>query len=247
MIRLDGTKMSKSKGNLIAPEVHFETVGADGLRLFHLFAGPPADNLDWTDQTDEVIEGCGRFLDRVWRLAEYDDVLFHDMLDASDLEVTRVVHRTIDKVTSDIERWNYNTAVAALMELVNTLSKWSRSGDGAHRSTLDDAIDVLLLLLAPMAPHVSAELWESRHPDLDSVHLRPWPVADPELVRVELETMVVQVNGKVRARLQVVPTIGEADATSLALGAPEVERVLAGRVPARVIARPPRLVNVIVE
>ena len=99
MIRLSGSKMSKSKGNLVAPQEYFDDVGADGLRLFHLFAGPPADDFDWTDQTDEIIEGCGRFLDRFYRLTQYHEVNFHDGVDEGDIEVRRAVHRTIEKVT----------------------------------------------------------------------------------------------------------------------------------------------------
>src|SRR6202167_3269099 len=164
MIRLSGSKMSKSKGNLVAPEEYYETVGADGLRLFHLFVGPPADDFDWTDQTDTVIDGCGRFLDRVYRLSQYHEVNFHEDVDDSDVDIRRVVHRTIEKVTYDLDHWGHNTAVAALMELLNTISKWARSDHGAERATFDETIDTLTMMLAPMAPHVTAEIWEMRHP-----------------------------------------------------------------------------------
>ena len=246
MIRLSGSKMSKSKGNLVSPEMYFKTVGADGLRLFHLFAGPPADDLDWTDQTDEVIDGCARFLDRIYRLSQLHEVNFHDGVDDLDLEVRRVVHRTIKKVTEDFNRWSYNTAVAALMELLNALSKWARSDHGAEQGTFDEAIDAMLLLLAPMAPHLSAEVWELRHPGEPSVHLQRWPLADPELVKRATVTMVVEVNGKVRARLEVPPEISMEDAATEALEDAAVNAVLAGATPKRVIARPPRLVNIIV-
>jgi leucyl-tRNA synthetase len=246
MIRLSGSKMSKSKGNLVAPEEYFDTVGADSLRLFHLFAGPPADDMDWTDQTEEVIEGCGRFLDRVYRLSQYHEVNFHEGVDDSDQEVRRAVHRTIDKVTYDLEHWGHNTAVAALMELLNAISKWARSEHGAERATLDEAVDVLVMLLAPMVPHVTAELWEERHPGEKSVHQQTWPVADPELVKRAKVTMVVQVNGKVRARLEVPPDISMADAATEALEDAAISAVLAGATPERIVSRPPRLVNIIV-
>ncbi len=246
MIRLSGSKMSKSKGNLIAPEKYYETVGADGLRIFHLFVGPPADDVDWTDQTEEVIEGCGRFLDRVYRLAQYDEVNYHETPDDADLAVRQALHRTIVKVTDGLERWSYNTAVAALMEMLNTISKWARSDHGAERAALDEAIDTMLLLLAPMAPHLTAELWESRHPGDASVHLHQWPVADPALVREATVTMVVEINGKVRARLEVAPGLSEDGAQSAALADPTIVAVLAGATPKRVVARPPRLVNIIV-
>ncbi|MDE3108108.1 MAG: leucine--tRNA ligase [Acidobacteriota bacterium] len=246
MIRFEGTKMSKSKGNLVAPEPYFERVGADGLRLFHLFVGPPADNVDWTEQTEDLIEGCARFIDRIYRLCQYDDVFFHDDVRDSDLEVTRAVHRTIARVTNDLERWSYNTAVAAMMELLNTISKSARDQSGIERATLDEALDTLLTLLAPMAPHVTAELWEQRHPDEPSIHARAWPQADPALMAVETVVMVVQVNGKVRARLDVSPEISEDEASRLALADEDVQRAIDGASVQRVVARPPRLVNVIV-
>jgi leucyl-tRNA synthetase len=246
MLRLDGIKMSKSKGNMVYPEPYYDAVGADGLRIFHLFAGPPADDVDWTSQTDEVIEGCGRFLDRVYRLCAHQDVKFHDSPDETDLAALRVVHRTIVRVTDSIERWSYNTAVAALMELVNALSKWAREGDGAEPASLDGALDTLLKLLAPMAPHVTAELWEQRHPGEPTVHQQAWPVAHPDLVKEEAVTMVVEVNGRVRARLEVSPSISEAEAAALALEDPKVRAAMAGAEAKRVVARPPRMVNVIV-
>ena len=140
MIRMDGTKMSKSKGNLIAPEHYFETVGADALRLFHLFVGPPFDDMDWSDQTEQVIEGCGRYLDRLWRTATSDAPLRTGELTEADRTVRRAVHRTIDDVTRDLERWSYNTAVAHLMELLNTLQRYGRDG-GADRDGTATAPD----------------------------------------------------------------------------------------------------------
>ncbi len=249
MIRMDGTKMSKSKGNLVAPAKYYESVGADGLRLFHLFVGPPADDFDWTEQTDQVIEGCGRFLDRLWRLAEPHDGLGAGAarggeLLPEDVAVRRSTHRTIEQVTGDLERWSYNTAVAHCMELVNSLQRYVR--EDPHAEVLGDACDALLLVLAPMVPHVTAELWERRHPDAPSVHAQRWPAFDPSLTAEETVTMVVQVNGKVRDRLEVAPTIGAEEATSAALALPRVAEALGGRAPERVVARPPRLVNVVV-
>jgi leucyl-tRNA synthetase len=244
MIRLDGSKMSKSKGNLIAPEKYYDTVGADGLRLFHLFVGPPADDVDWTEQTEDVIEGCARFLDRIYRLCQYDECHFHDERTEADLEVLRETHRTIVRVTEGLEKWSYNTAVAALMELLNTISKWARSTDGAHRGTLDESLDLLLRLLAPMAPHITAELWESRH-EGPSVHEQTWPVADGALTAHSMVTMVVQINGKVKSRVQVSPDVTETDATAAALADEVIAATLAGATPTRVVAVPPRLVNVI--
>jgi leucyl-tRNA synthetase len=237
--------MSKSKGNLVSPEEYYQTVGADGLRLFHLFAGPPADDLDWTEQTNDVIDGCGRFIDRFVRLWNDYDVNYHAVADAGDLAVRQEAHRTIVRVTNDFDRWSYNTAVAALMELLNTISKAARSEHGIEKTTLQDSLDILVTLLAPMAPHITAELWEQRHPDLPSVHLMPWPVADPALVAEATVTMVVQVSGKVKSRLEVSPSITDDEATAAALADTQVVAALGGAAPTRVVARPPRLVNII--
>ncbi len=246
MIRMDGTKMSKSKGNLVAPSTYLTTVGADALRLFHLFVGPPADDVDWTGQTDSVIDGCGRYLDRVWRLAVPDPeavpVGRAGGLGPEDVAVRQATHRLIERVSRDYERWSYNTAVAACMEFVNLVQPYAR-GD-AHAEVLAEAVDTLLLLLAPMTPHLAAEAWERRHGD--HVHLRPWPVADPALAAEETVTLVVQVNGKVRDRLEVVPDVSEAEAAGLALASPKVVESLNGATPKRVISRPPKLVNIVI-
>jgi leucyl-tRNA synthetase len=249
MIRMDGTKMSKSKGNLIAPEHYYDTVGADGLRLFHLFVGPPFDNMDWTDQTDQVIEGCGRFLDRLWRTFSPTepgpDIRTGPESDA-DRAVRQATHRTIAAVTDDVERWSYNTAVAHCMEHLNLLQRYARNDEGPHERVWEEAADAMLALLAPLSPHVTAELWEQRHPGEPSVHLQSWPVFDPDLTRAETVTLVIQVNGKLRDRIEVSPDITEADAETAALASSNVTGQLAGRTPKRVVVRPPRLVNIVV-
>ncbi len=149
-------------------------------------------------------------------------------------------------MTEDLERWSYNTAVAHCMEQLNLLQKYARTEGGPHRVVWDEAADALLSLLAPLTPHLTAEIWERRHPGEPSVHLQRWPTFDPELVRAETVTMVVQVNGKLRDKLEVSPDITEAEAELAALASPKVVESLAGRVPQRVVVRPPRLVNVVV-
>jgi leucyl-tRNA synthetase len=243
--------MSKSKGNLIAPSHYFDTVGADALRLYHLFAGPPTDDVDWTDQTDEVIEGCGRFLGRLWRIAQGaldtrgGRIVERDQT-PEDEDVERATHRLMARVSDDYDRWSYNTAVAALMEFVNLLYRYVQSPQGARRQALDHAVDTVLLLMAPMTPHVTAELWERRHGDGAQVHAQSWPAPDPALLTVSSVTLVVQVNGKVRARLEVEPTITEADAVAAALADPKVAELVGAGGPRKVVARPPKLVNVVV-
>ncbi len=249
MIRLEGSKMSKSKGNLIAPEHYYETVGADGLRLFHLFVGPPFDDMDWSDQTEQVIEGCGRYLDRLWRtLSPTEDhaALRSGPENDTDRALRRATHQAIADVTKDLERWSYNTAVAHCMELLNAMQKYRREGEGAHESAWTEAADAILSLLAPLAPHVTAEIWEQRHPGQPSVHLSSWPTHDPELIRADTVTMVVQVNGKVRDKLEVAPDISEDDAKALALASPKVTEALGGQTPQRTVVKPPRLVNFVV-
>jgi leucyl-tRNA synthetase len=234
MIRLEGSKMSKSRGNLVTPDQYIDTVGADSLRLFHLFVGPPSDDVDWDDAG---IEGCSRFLHRVWRLAEptSDAVAPADSGAVAD-EVDRAAHRLIVRVTDEYERWSYNTAVAACMEFTNHLYK---------RGHTPFAIDTLLLLMAPMAPHITAELYARRH-DGAHIHDQRWPVADLEMARVETVTMVVQVNGKLRDRIEVPADIDDAEAERLALASTRVLDAIGGGPPRKVIARAPKLVNLVV-
>ena len=247
-ILMDGSKMSKSKGNLVAPERYFDTVGADALRLFHLFVGPPADNFEWSSQTDEVMEGCARFLQRIWRLATGQVAVEGEEAPAARAaapagDLDRATHGLIARVTEDYERWSYNTAVAATMEFTNDLHRRVRAG--ADTAAVDVAVDSLLLLLAPMVPHVTAELWEMRHPG-QHVHEQSWPAFDPALAVALTETMVVQVNGKVRDRIDVDAGITGDEMERLALASSKVEAALGGQSPKRVIARPPRLLNLVV-
>jgi leucyl-tRNA synthetase len=232
MVRLGGAKMSKSKGNLVAPESIIDREGADALRLAHLFVGPPGDDVDWEGVG---IEGCARFLQRVWRVADPASHAVPAAEGDDAVAVDRAAHRLIERITGEFDRWSYNTAVAGFMEFVNLLHK---------RGTTPFAVDTLLTLLAPAAPHLTAELWERRHPDQD-VHAQPWPKADPALAAVDAVTMVVQVNGKVRARVEVDPGIGADDAEALALGHEDVVAALAGATPRQVIVKAPRIVNVV--
>ncbi len=242
MIRLGGEKMSKSKGNLVGPEEILDSEGADALRLAHLFVGPPQDDVDWEGVG---IGGCARFLHRLWRLAtgEAGPVVERDRT-ADDVAIEKATHRLIARVGDEYERWSYNTAVASFMEFVNVLSKYVQHDDGPRAQTLAFAVDQMLLLLAPMAPHITAELWELRNGD--HVHEQAWPQADPTMLEVDTATMVVQVNGKVRDRLEVPADIDAAEAERLALASPKVQAILDGAEPRRVIVRPPTLVNVVV-
>ncbi|MDH3708044.1 MAG: class I tRNA ligase family protein, partial [Acidimicrobiia bacterium] len=245
MVRFGGGKMSKSKGNLVAPEEIIDSVGADSLRLAILQAKPPAEDVDWEDFG---LEGCSRFLARVWRLAEVESGLVNHVRvgepEAADVEIDKATHRLIDRVSGDYERWSYNTAVAACMEYTNLLYKYAQDDAGAHAAVLDEAIDTLLQLMAPMVPHITAELWQHRHGE--HVHERAWPTADPAKLVLDTVTLVVQVNGKVRDRLEVAADIDEAAAEAAALASEKVQGHLDGGEPRKVIVRPPNLVNVVV-
>jgi leucyl-tRNA synthetase len=245
MIRMDGVKMSKSKGNLIAPQRYFDWSGADALRVFHLSVGPPIDDFDWTDQTDSVIEGCRKFLDRVWRLAMSEPPTRSGALTDGDVRLRRLTHRTIQLVTRDVDQWSYHTAVAHIRELYNEVQRLVNTASEQHADVIAEAVDTILLLLAPMAPHVTAELWSKRHPDRPSVHATSWPVVDESLLKVETSTLVVQVDGKVKDRIEVAVDVAEHDVVELALASVSVAVALDGREPRRVVARPPRLVNIV--
>jgi leucyl-tRNA synthetase len=243
MIRLGGDKMSKSKGNLVAPEEILDKQGADALRLAHMFVGPPQDDVDWEGVG---IDGCARFLQRVWRLAhgEVGSLPIDRERTAADLEILRACHRLIVKVDEDFERWSYNTAVASFMEFTNELYRYAQADHGPQSATLDECIDTLLLLMAPMAPHVTAELWETRRGG--HIHLESWPVADPALLVVDTVTLVIQVNGKVRDRVDVNAAITEDQARDVALSSEKVQSFLDGAEVRKVISRPPTLVNLVI-
>ena len=255
MIRLDGAKMSKSKGNLVAPEEIIDTLGADALRLAHLQVKPPEDDVDWEDVG---LEGCSKFLHRVWRLAVPGSDLVEPARGGArgpaDEEIVRATHRLIDDISSSFDRWSYNVAVARYMGFVNDLYRYVQSDDGPHAATLDDATDTLLRLLAPACPHITAELWALRHPSGDTaavelaahIHRSPWPVADASLLVADTVTLVVQVNGKVRDRIEVAADADEATCVTAALASDKVGVHLGGQEPRKVVARPPKLVNVVV-
>ena len=245
MIRLGGTKMSKSSGNLVAPEGILDVQGADALRLAHLQVKPPQEDVDWEDFG---IEGCAKFLARVWRLAVPGSAVVsgarNGQPELADLEVDRATHRLVARITDEYDRWSYNTAVAGFMQFTNILYRWVQEENGPHAPTLDAAIDALLLVMAPAAPHMCAELWERRRGD--HVHAEAWPIADPAKLISETVTLVVQVNGKVRDRIAVAVDIDEAAAEAAALASERVQAFLGGRTPERVIVRPPNLVNLVV-
>jgi leucyl-tRNA synthetase len=237
MITLDGSKMSKSKGNVVDPLDLFETHGADALRLYHLFMGPPTDDAAWDTNG---VDGTLRFLDRVWRIVTETD-RFDEAAGASEL-VTEA-HRAIHKVTGDIERFHFNTAVPPLMTLSNALFEKAKSG--IPLAAFKEVVEILIRLLSPMAPHIAHELWERIGHDT-MLALEPWPVADPAFMVRSTVTMVIQVNGKLRDRVDVDADIDADEAQRLALESEKVDQWIGGHEIKRVIVREPNLVNIVV-
>ncbi|KUK32356.1 MAG: Leucine--tRNA ligase [Thermoanaerobacterales bacterium 50_218] len=255
MVLKDGAKMSKSLGNVVSPEEIIENYGADTARLFILFAAPPERDLDWSDQG---VEGSFRFLNRVWRLvtglapqvqgvAQFP--LSQDALNTEDRSLRSLIHRTIQKVTVDIkERFNFNTAISAIMELVNGLYHYCEHTPEGKRNkqVLREGVTNLLILLSPFAPHIASELWEQLGMPGD-VHAQKWPEPDPEALVTEKITIVVQVNGRVRDRVEVPAGIDPEEMKKIALAQPKIQEMLSGKELVKVICVPEKLVNLVVR
>src|SRR5205814_3680804 len=249
-----GAKMSKSKGNVVDPAELIRTFGADTGRLFSLFAAPPEKDLEWNDQG---IEGASRFLNRVWRfvLAHLDElrsVPSEAARPSSDMgrAFRRTIHATIQRVTDDIEHdFHFNTAISAIMELVNALYAFDSDPDGrvppAERAPLmREAVETVLLLLGPFCPHITEELW-ARLGHRESIFTRRWPAADPEALKKKAVTIVVQVDGRVRGRLLVDVDAAEDRLRQLALGDERVRPWVVSRRVEKVVVVPNRLVNIV--
>ncbi|NLX90961.1 MAG: leucine--tRNA ligase [Firmicutes bacterium] len=261
MVYKDGAKMSKSKGNVVSPDEIIQRYGADTGRLFILFAAPPEKDLDWNDQG---VEGCHRFLRRVWRLFEQNMHLFtaassgskpaedgFSALGAEEEKLQRTLHETIKRVTVDIEeRFNFNTAISAIMELVNAFYAYfnevaKKDAIGAA-PFLADALEKLLVILAPFAPHITEELWHlCGHSE--SIHMQPWPTYNPDVLQAEEVEVVFQVNGKVRGRLMVPVTSNEEELLEIAKGHEKVRVYLEGKTIVKTITVPGKLVNIVVR
>ena len=241
MLKRHGQVMSKSKGNGIAPEQMVANEGADAGRVYLMFLAPPEDDAEWSDR---AIAGPVRFLQKVWRLAlEPDGFAATGPVEATGEVLTRRVHQAIKRVTHDYTNFRFNTAVAALMELANALEDHLHGG-GSRGAVWDDAVRTLVLLLNPMAPHLGEELWE-RLGGAGLAADASWPVYSESLAVEPMATLVVQVGGKVRDRLDVRPGLTEAEAISLALQSDRVRPFLNGGDPRRVIYVPDKLINLV--
>ncbi|WP_088188499.1 leucine--tRNA ligase [Desulfosporosinus sp. FKA] len=259
MVCMDGSKMSKSKGNIVSPEAIIGKYGADTARLFILFAAPPERDLEWSDQG---VEGCYRFLNRIWRLvAQYESIIKETRkvpaskadlekewanLDSAGKEMRRQTHLAIQRVTVDVgTRYNFNTAISTIMEWVNALYLYKEQPT-ANPLVGREAIEGILLLLAPFAPHITEELWQGIG-HTNSVHEQPWPEVDEKALVQDEVTVVLQVNGKVRDRIQVPAEISAAELEKIVVSQPKVVEWTQGKTVVKVITVPGKLVNLVVK
>ena len=240
--------MSKSKGNVVSPEEIIKKYGADTARLFILFAAPPERDLEWSDQG---VEGSYRFLNRVWRLVynyvkDPRDKQAHTELTPADKDLRRLLHSTIKKVTDDIEqRFNFNTAISAIMELVNGLYPY-REKDAQNMALVSEAVDNLIIMLAPFAPHFSEELWQvTGH--AGSVHVKEWPVYCEEALEADKIEVVLQINGKVRDRIMVDARLSDEELKEAVMAIEKAKAAIAGKQVIKVITVPGKLVNIVVK
>jgi len=250
VITMGGKRMSKSRGNIVEPQEAFDRYGADALRLYMLFSGPPEAPFDWPEEGVDAIEArTYRWLHRVWQLCEEnrDVVNIGELaLGPADDALRRHIHRTIKVVTEDFERYSFNTAIARLQELVNQAYRYKSLVGAGNPQVMRELIEALLKLLAPMAPYITEEQWH-RAGHETSIHFESWPSFDPELARENQTTMVVQVNGKVRDTIEVPTDIAEDDMKEIALSSDKVRAHLGGKPPAKVIAKPPKLLSLVVS
>jgi leucyl-tRNA synthetase len=249
-------KMSKSKGNVVSLDDAVARFGADATRMATLYLGPPELDAEWDKDSDKVFAGPYRFLERVFRLtqarpfnSDWNRVLDYAALTGENRKLARRTHQTIARVSHGIEKFSMNTAIAAMMEQVNVLSAWidatkDNEQDAQTQAVYSEAVQTLLALLSPFAPHLSDELF-GRLGFSGSAYEMTWPQANEDVAREDEITVPVQINGKLRARIVVAPDSDEATLRETALAAEEVKSQLAGQEPKRVVVVPGRLINIV--
>ena len=252
MVIKDGSKMSKSKGNVVDPSDLISEYGADTTRLFSLFAAPPEKDLEWNAKG---VEGCFRFLNRIHRFVQNNKEAIieggtvpTDQLTAPEKDLHRKTHQTIKRVTSNIEHnFHFNTAISGVMELFNTLSSLvgvnQKQPIGSH--VIQEAVNSILVLLSPMTPHFCSELWATIHPDT-SIEDQSWPTWDEGAAKEDELTIVIQIQGKVRSRLQVPADTDDATLEKMALEDATAIRFIDGKTIKKVIVVKKKLVNIVV-
>lgn len=253
MVIKDGAKMSKSLGNVVSPEEILSKYGADTARLFILFAAPPERELEWSDQG---VEGSFRFLNRIWRIVQaFEAVLAqkvteydHSNLNEADKDLRRVLHSSIKKVTNDIEtRFNFNTAISTMMELVNALYAYKEAAKEQNAGLIYEAISDLIKMMSPFVPHITEELWRGAIDANSSVHEQSWPECDEEALKVDNVEIVLQVNGKVRGRLTVPAEATKEELEKIAMADANVQAHIGDATVRKVICVPGRLVNIVAK
>jgi len=249
IIIVERQKMSKSRGNVITPDEYVSELGADAVRAYLMFVAPWEQGGEWNDSG---ISGISRWLNRLWNLAleiyehyNKDPIVHEEITQKLERALLRDTHQTIRKVTEDLEKMRFNTMIAALMGFTSRLNG-AREGRSVSKGTLTRALDTLMLLLAPTAPHLAEELWQRTGHEY-SIHNQNWPQWDEELARDEQITLVVQVNGKLRDRIIIPVSITEEEARQIALEREKVKAYLEDREIIKVIYVPGRLVNVVVR
>ena len=253
MVIKDGAKMSKSLGNVVSPEEILSKYGADTARLFILFAAPPERELEWSDQG---VEGSFRFLNRIWHIVQaFENVLAqkvteydHSNLSEADKDLRRVLHSSIKKVTNDIEtRFNFNTAISTMMELVNALYAYKEAAKEPNAGLVYEAISDLIKMMSPFVPHITEELWRGAIDANSSVHEQSWPECDEEALKVDNVEIVLQVNGKVRGRLTVPAEATKEELEKIAMADANVQAHIGDATVRKVICVPGRLVNIVAK
>ncbi|WP_444344885.1 leucine--tRNA ligase [Phascolarctobacterium succinatutens] len=253
MVIKDGAKMSKSLGNVVSPEEILSKYGADTARLFILFAAPPERELEWSDQG---VEGSFRFLNRIWRIVQaFEAVLAqkvteydHSNLSEADKDLRRVLHSSIKKVTNDIEtRFNFNTAISTMMELVNALYAYKEAAKEPNSGLIYEAISDLIKMMSPFVPHITEELWRGAIDANSSVHEQSWPECDEEALKVDNVEIVLQVNGKVRGRLTVPAEVTKEELEKIAMADANVQAHIGDATVRKIICVPGRLVNIVAK
>lgn len=247
MVLKDGGKMSKSVGNVVSPEEIVSQYGADTARLFILFAAPPEKDLEWSERG---VEGSYRFLKRVWSIVgTYHQLALHDnSLSKDELALRRKLHQTIAKVTEDLDgKFAFNTAISAIMELVNDMYKFAEAHKEINANLKTEVLRNLLILLAPFVPHIIEELWQTLHASEKSVHEASWPVVDSSALVVDTVEIAVQVNGKLRATMEVSVSLQNNELEEKAKQLPGVQKFVEGKTIVKCIVIPKRIVNIVVR
>ena len=241
MVVMDGSAMSKSRGNLVRLSDELENHGVDAIRLSMVFAGPPEDDVDWSDVSPS---GSVKFLTRAWRLS--GDVTSAPGVDFTngDLSLRKATHKALHDASFAVESFRFNVAVARVMELVNATRKAIDSGCGPADPAVREAVEAIAIMLSLVAPFTSEEMWE-RLGHKPAVALAGWPEVDPALLVADEVEAVVQINGKIKERILVSPTISDSELEAQALAHPTIAQELAGATPKKVIARAPKLVNIV--